>query len=130
MPPRATPGGFPRRTALRARLGVGPVLVGLLQAAPELADGPAQRRTYARPPLRAEDQEGDREEKDQFRETNVWQPPVPPSSIMSRGRQKHDQAKTAPRRQSSARTALGQRRGRAAGAGMLLRHAWGGDRPH
>src|SRR3990172_10299899 len=102
MPPRATPGGFPRRTVLRARLGVRPVLVGLLQAAPELADGPAQRRTHARQPLRAEDQEGDREEKDQFRETDVWQHPVPPSSIMRRAAaKKHDQAKTAPRRQRS-----------------------------
>src|SRR3990172_13272692 len=97
MPPRATPGGFPRRTVLRARLGVRPVLVGLLQAAPELADGPAQRRPNARQPLRAEDQEGDREEKDQFRETDVGQHPVPPSSIMSRAAAKNT-TKRKPRR--------------------------------
>src|SRR3990170_4114685 len=122
MPPRETPGGFPRRTASRPRLGVGPVLVGFLQAAPELADGPAKRRTHARQPLWAEDQEGDREEKDQFRETNVWQPPVPPSSIMSRAAVKDtSKRKRARRRRSSPADLDGsaQARGRRAGAGKF-----------
>src|SRR3970282_1771658 len=123
MPPRATPGEFPRRTTLRPRLGVGPVLVGLLQAAPELADGPGQRRTHARQPLWAEDQEGDREEKDQFRETDVGQHPVPPSSIMSRAAVKDtSKAKSARRRRSSPADLDGraQRGGRGAGAGAGL----------
>src|SRR3972149_4752690 len=122
MPPRETPGGFPRRTASRPRLGVGPVLVGFLQAAPELADGPAKRRTHARQPLWAEDQEGDREEKDQFRETDVGPHPGPPSSIMSRAAAKDtSKRKRARRRGRSAADLDGaaQRRGHAAGGGRV-----------